>query len=85
MEAIKRACEILGSQAALAKAVGVTPQAVNQWINGHTTLTVERTKQIVFATAGQISAHDLMPEMFPKGFRFPDEPKPDRKKVERAA
>lgn len=59
----------------------VSQGLVWQWINGKTTITLERAREIVAASNGEITPHDLLPAHFPKGFRFPPEPEPDRKKA----
>lgn len=51
------------TQAALARSLGVTPGAVNQWVSGMTTLTAERCIQIEKATAGQVRCEDLRPDV----------------------
>lgn len=60
--AIGRASVALGSQLALAKAIGVAPAQVSQWFNGlrpvpaHYCLAIER------ATQGAVTRADLRPE-----------------------
>lgn len=73
-DAIERACEALGGQGNLAVAIGVSPQAISQWVTGKRPLPMERVKDIVLASKGAVSAHDLMPGFFPEGFEFPAEP-----------
>lgn len=51
------------TQAALARALGVTPGAVNQWVSGETKLTAERCIQIEEATLGQVRCEDLRPDV----------------------
>lgn len=53
----------------------VSQGLVSQWLNGETAITVERAKQIVVATNKEVKAHDVLPELFPVGFEFPDKPK----------
>lgn len=57
----------------MAQAVGVSPQAVNQWVS-RKKAPVDRVKTIVVATDGAVTAHDLAPEIYPKDFRFPEQP-----------
>lgn len=65
--AIKQAVELLGSQLALAKALGVTPVTVNQWVrpNGANSSRPVPPKQCVrieVLTAGRVSRRDLRPD-----------------------
>lgn len=64
MSQIKRACEILGSQAGLATAIGVTEQAVSQWVKAGKA-PVKRCLSIEQATGGRVSCHELRPDFFP--------------------
>ncbi len=59
---ISRAAEILGSQRALADAVGVTPGAVSQWALGIHPVPIERAVQIDRATSGAVTRRDLRPD-----------------------
>lgn len=63
MSPIERAANILGSQAALAGALGVTNMAVVHWkrrgIPATRVLAIER------ATGGQVSRHELRPDLYP--------------------
>lgn len=71
--AIDRACDGVGGQGKLAALLRVTPQAVNQWVSKGR-VPVDRVKDVVRATDGTVTAHDLAPELFPEGFEFPPEP-----------
>lgn len=51
------------SQGSLAKALGVTPGAVNQWVSGATSITAERCVQIEQATGGLVRCEDLRPDV----------------------
>lgn len=60
-EALRKAINICGSEAELARRVGVTGQAVNQWdVAPH-----RRAIEIEKATGGQVSRHDLCPDLYP--------------------
>lgn len=59
---ISIACNLLGSQAALARAVGVAPAMVSQWLKGVRPVAVERAAQIEAATNGAIKRWDLFPD-----------------------
>lgn len=65
--AIKRAVELLGSQLALAKALGVTPVTVNQWVrpNGANSSRPVPPKQCVrieALTGGEVTRRELRPD-----------------------
>ena len=78
--AIERACDAVGGQVKLADAIGVTPQAVNQWVSRQV-VPVDRVREIVRAVENKVTAHDLAPSIFPKGFTFPPDTKPERKRA----
>jgi DNA-binding transcriptional regulator YdaS (Cro superfamily) len=61
--AIERAFQILGSQLALAVRLGVTPQAVVKWKRR---VPSERVLDIEAATGGQVTRHDLRPDLYPR-------------------
>lgn len=50
-------------QSDFAKALGVTPGAVNQWVSGATAVAVERCIEIEKATGGQVRCEDLRPDV----------------------
>lgn len=47
---IARACAVLGGQAELARALGITPAAVHQWCRGAREVPAERCPEIERAT-----------------------------------
>lgn len=51
------------TQAELARSLGVTPGAVNQWVSGKTRLTAERCIRIEEATLGQVRCEDMRPDV----------------------
>lgn len=61
---LERAVECLGSAAALAKAIGVSPMAVSHWRSARRALSAVRAKQIEQATNGQVRRHELRPDLF---------------------
>lgn len=62
-KALKKAIKAVGSQSALARACGVSQQAVQQWlVNGKVPAT--RVQHVVSACAGTVSAVDLRPDVF---------------------
>ena len=50
-------------QVDLARKIGVTSGAVNQWAGGLTAITAERCIQIEQATNGQVRCEDLRPDV----------------------
>jgi DNA-binding transcriptional regulator YdaS (Cro superfamily) len=61
-KAIHLACERLGSQAGLAKAIDVVPAIVHQWRSGVRPVPVQHCLAIERATAGAVSRRDLRPD-----------------------
>ncbi len=59
METIKKAVSILGGVTALARSVGVSPQAIHLWLNGQTQLQARYAAGIQDATGGVVSAYDI--------------------------
>lgn len=59
--AIEKACEAVGGQVKLAEAVGVTPQAVHQWVTKGR-VPPERCAEIERASG--IARHELRPDIF---------------------
>lgn len=58
-KAVNQAAEILGGKAALAKAVGVSPPAITQWVNGVRPVPPARAKSIEALTG--VSRKKLCP------------------------
>jgi DNA-binding transcriptional regulator YdaS (Cro superfamily) len=63
MNAVERAVQIAGGQAALARTLDVTPQAVHQWARGVRQVPIERAQQIERATGGLVPARELRPDL----------------------
>lgn len=59
---IVRACEIVGSQAELARLIGVTPAMVNQLTKGKRPVPVEHCLGIRAATKGAVTLQELRPD-----------------------
>ena len=57
-----RAVDVVGGQTALAKACGVTAQAVSQWVRGIRPVPVERCADIERVTGGTVTRRDLRPD-----------------------
>ncbi len=70
MTPIERAVAECGSQAALAKAIRVTPVFVNQMRHGLKQVPARLCRAIETATGGAVTAEQLRPDVF-------GEPKPD--------
>lgn len=71
MNGIQKAIRILGSRAALAKAIGVTRQAVHFWERGGR-IDETRVLPIVRATLGGVTPHELRPDLYDKNY-IPEE------------
>lgn len=62
-EGVQRAIRVLGGVHQLAKACGVSAQAVYKWkLAG---VTAERAIQIEGATGGAVKRHELRPDLYP--------------------
>ncbi len=59
--AINLACELVGSQAKLAQALGLNPVSVNLWCMGRRPIPFQWCKGIEAATNGQVTCKDLRP------------------------
>ena len=66
---LQKACRLAGGPAELARRCGVSRQAVHKWMRRVPT---ERVPDIVRATDGGVSAHELRPDFFPVGFALPE-------------
>jgi len=61
-------------QVEFAKLLGVTPGAVNQWVNGSVVLTADRCIQIEKATGGAVRCEELRPDVAWEVLRCNPEP-----------
>ncbi|MEH4988143.1 helix-turn-helix domain-containing protein [Enterobacter asburiae] len=64
---LKRAVDIAGGQAALARACGVSQPAVYRWLNGNR-VKADYVMSIVRATGGAVAAYEIrpdLPDLFP--------------------
>ena len=59
---LEKAISLLGSQAALAKTIGVKRQAVNAWLNKRTLVPVKHCPAIEKATQGSVTCELLRPD-----------------------
>lgn len=62
IDAIEKACHSVGSQAELARQLGVSSVTVHQWRSGARPVPIERCVAIEQATAGQVTRKDLRPD-----------------------
>jgi DNA-binding transcriptional regulator YdaS (Cro superfamily) len=62
MTNLQPAIDYFGSQALMAKAIGVNPMAITQWKRRG--IPARRAKQISDATNGKVKASDLLPDLF---------------------
>ncbi|MDC0003775.1 helix-turn-helix domain-containing protein [Porticoccaceae bacterium] len=62
---LERAINICGGQTALAKKIGVTPQAVQQWVSSGA-LPPKRVLQVELATNRRVSRVELCPDLYPE-------------------
>lgn len=60
---ILTACALLGGQAGMARALDVTPAAVNQWCKGLRSVPAERCPEIERATGGKVRCEELRPDV----------------------
>lgn len=63
ISAIEKASMILGGQAKLARALGVTAQSVTKWKRR---IPAERVLGIEAATNGYVTRHELRPDLYPE-------------------
>ena len=63
---LKKAIKIAGGQTALAKKVKVSQRAVWNWLNRQKSVPAERVLSIEKATDGEVSRHDLRPDLYPR-------------------
>jgi transcriptional regulator with XRE-family HTH domain len=64
------------TQAEFAKRLGVTQGLVTHWVNGRTRITAERAVQIEQVTDGQVTRHELRPDIFGAHAQAKPEPEP---------
>lgn len=61
-DSIKKAIDVVGSQAALSRACGVSQPAVFRWLNG-SRVKADYVMSIVRATNGQVKAYEIRPDL----------------------
>ncbi len=70
MNAIETACNIIGSQRALAASLLVSAPTVNQWCSGERPIPVDRCPAIEHACRAEVRCEDLRPDI--RWVRIPD-------------
>ena len=68
IEALRRCVDILKSKRATAEAMGVSPQFVSLLLSGESELPPKRCVKLSVAVGGEVSCHDLRPDIFPADF-----------------
>lgn len=61
---LTRAIRLLGSQAELARQLGITPVAVSSWVNGYWPMSPHHAIAIEKATGGAVSRGELRPDLW---------------------
>lgn len=64
--ALKKAVKLAGGQAKLARALKVKPQNVWNWLERDEKVPAEQVLPIEAATGGQVSRHELRPDLYPR-------------------
>ncbi len=62
VEAVRRACEVLGSQTKLAAAIGSSDLTVNRWIQGQCEVSFANAVRIDAATKGLVRTEEFFPK-----------------------
>lgn len=71
MTPLEQACQIMTTAVNLARAVGVSPQALQQWVNrDHVPAT--QVLKVSAAVGYQVTPHQLRPDLYP----YPDDALP---------
>jgi DNA-binding transcriptional regulator YdaS (Cro superfamily) len=63
INAVQRAVALVGSQAALARAIGKSQPAVYKWVRGHSLPTWQNAIAIERATNGRVTRHEVRPDI----------------------
>lgn len=61
--ALQKSVEFFGSQSALAREIGCTPQHVSLMLMGRRRVTAETAMRIAAATGGQVTLSELRPDL----------------------
>jgi len=83
MKPIERACEVVGGQTSLAKAIGVPVQFVNQIVKGGRRMPAEHCPKIERLTNGEVTCEQLRADVEWSVLRSrPGPPKPQSTETE---
>lgn len=63
MNALDKSIQVVGGQSALAKAIGGTPQLVNNWVRRGGRVPMAHCPSIERATDGAVTCEDLRPDV----------------------
>ena len=63
--ALEKAIRVMGTQAALASSIGASQQRVSSWIKRGMAVPAEFVLPIERATRGQVTRHELRPDLYP--------------------
>ena len=66
---LERAIHIVGTQAALAKALHVSPSHIWNWRHRDKKVPAEKVLSIEAATDGKVTRHELRPDLYPPNDR----------------
>jgi len=66
MQGLQKAILHLGSQSALARAIGTKQQNVWGWLNGSKRVPAEFVIPIEKATDGRVTRHEIRPDIYPE-------------------
>jgi DNA-binding transcriptional regulator YdaS (Cro superfamily) len=64
--AINKAAQCAGGQSALARLLGLKPQAVQRWCSDGR-VPAERVLDVEKAVGAKVTRHELRPDLYPKG------------------
>lgn len=64
LQAIEKAIRLAGSQSQLARQIGTSQATVWKWLNKGLAVSAKLAVRIEDETQGQVSSHDLRPDLF---------------------
>ncbi|MDE2104087.1 MAG: helix-turn-helix domain-containing protein [Patescibacteria group bacterium] len=63
MTAVEKAVRLFGSQSALARALGLKPQAIHLWVK-HGRVPMSRMLDVERVTHGRVTCEEMRPELY---------------------